>query len=151
MNTAPRPTAEAEREAHEALQAYTLAHGDPAFLHQHVVDAWAAQHARVDGKAIGIAFALIGLHLHLERGYDGRGVQRAHARMAGRQRDWPRFTLPAERGAMTVCDVMRAAPGGERDRAIEAWCASVWEAYASCHAAARALAREARAESAPGA
>ncbi len=30
---------------------------------------------------------------------------------------------------MTATDVMRAPPGPERDRAIDAWCASVWSAY----------------------
>ena len=31
---------------------------------------------------------------------------------------------------MTALDVMAAAAGPERDEAIHAWCASVWEAYA---------------------
>ena len=30
---------------------------------------------------------------------------------------------------MTAADVMQAPPGPERDRAIDAWCASVWTAF----------------------
>ena len=55
-----------DRAAYDELASYTLAHGDPAFIHQHVVDAFAAQHATDDSKPIGVAFALIGLYLHVE-------------------------------------------------------------------------------------
>ena len=58
-----------EQDAYDRLQCYTLAHGDPAFLHQHIVDAWAAQHADDRTKPIGLTFALVGLYLHLEKGY----------------------------------------------------------------------------------
>jgi hypothetical protein len=34
-----------EQDAYNELSAYTLAHRDPAFIHQHVVDAFAAQRA----------------------------------------------------------------------------------------------------------
>ena len=47
--------------ARDELSAYTLTHGDPDFIHQHVVDAFAAQHAAAKSSAIGVAFALIGL------------------------------------------------------------------------------------------
>ena len=61
-------------------------------------------------------------------GSTGRWVQRVHMQMAQRKRTWPSWTLPRERGACTAVDVMRAAPGPERDRAIDAWCVSVWTA-----------------------
>jgi len=35
----------AEQAARDELSAYTLTHGDADFIHQHVVDAFAAQHA----------------------------------------------------------------------------------------------------------
>ena len=54
---------EAERSAWDELQCYTLAHGDPRFLHQYVVDAWMAQHAHERTKPIGLAFALGGIQL----------------------------------------------------------------------------------------
>ena len=61
----------ADRAAYDELASYTLIHGDPAFIHQHVVDAFGAQHATDHSKPIGVAFALIGLYLHVERGRSG--------------------------------------------------------------------------------
>jgi hypothetical protein len=119
-----------DQDAYHEVCAYTLTHGDPAFIHQHVVDAWAAQAARPDGKPISLAFALAGLYLHLERQFTGRQVQQAHMQMARRKTAWPTFDLPDERGGVTARDVIAVAAGAERDQAIERWCASVWEAYA---------------------
>ena len=134
-----RPLDPAEQAAHDELSAYTLTHGDASFIHQHVVDAFAAQHATPHSKAIGVAFALIGLHLHLERGYTGREVQRAHMRLARKRKQWPFFDPPTERGALTVVDVMRAPPGRERDQAIEDWCVAVWKAWRASHERVAAL------------
>ena len=55
-----------EHQAYDRLCAYTLNRGDAAFIHQHVVDAFAAQHAGGHTKAITITFALVGLYLHVE-------------------------------------------------------------------------------------
>ena len=49
------------------LSYYTLAHPDPAFIHQHIVDAFIAQTADENSKPIAVAFALIGLHLYLDK------------------------------------------------------------------------------------
>ena len=117
--------------AYNELCAYTLTHGDPAFIHQHVVDAWAAQTARRDSKPISVAFALAGLYLHLDKGFSGRQVQRAHMQLARRKSVWPVFALPEDRGAVTARDVMTREPGAERDQAIEEWCRAVWQAYAT--------------------
>lgn len=119
-----------EHDAYNELCAYTLTHGDPAFIHQHVLDAFAAQNATEASKPIAITFALIGLYLLVEKGFSGRQVQRVHTLLARRKRDWPRFTLPADRRDMTVLDVMKLAEGPERDRAIHHWCATVWAAFA---------------------
>ena len=132
----------ADDDAYNELAAYTLTHGDPAFIHQHVVDAFAAQHATEDSKPIGVAFALIGLYLHVERGCSGREVQQAHVRLGRRRRTWPIFDPPPTRGEMTIADVLDAAPGGKRDRAIDDWCASVWEAWSGSHARVIALVDE---------
>jgi hypothetical protein len=118
-----------ELDAYNELQAYTLGHGGSEFIHQHVVDAWMAQHAGTDTKPIGLTFALVGLYLHVERKLTGRQVQRAHMALAKHKRTWPSFVLPAGRGAMTAADVMAVPPGPERDRAIDAWCVSVWDAF----------------------
>ena len=118
-----------ERDAYHELCAYTLTRGDRKFIHQHVVDAFAAQHADEQTKPIGLAFALIGLYLHIEKGVSGREVQRVHMQLARRKRPWPAFALPRHRGAITAIDVMRAPAGPERDQAIDGWCAAVWEAF----------------------
>lgn len=115
------------------LASYTLAHPDPRFVHQHVVDAFAAQTAAVDSKPIKVAFALIGLYLYLEKGMTGKQVQRAHMQLAKGRKTWPAFALPEGRGAMTVRDVLAASPGEGRDETIRRWCESVWDAYASVH------------------
>ena len=129
----------AEQAARDELSAYTLMRGDADFIHQHVVDAFAAQHVTAQSKPIGVAFALIGLYLHLERGYSGRKVQDAHIRLARRRRQWPAFVPPANAGGLTVIDVMQAPPGDARDQAIDAWCISVWDAWHDTHAQVAAL------------
>lgn len=131
-----------EIEAYHALSAYTLTRGDAAFIHQHVVDAYAVQHATVQSKAIGVAFALVGLYLHLERHYTGREVQRAHMALARDRRQWPAFALPSDRGGMTAIDVMTVPEGAERDAAIHAWCASIWNACSGCREQVIGLLRE---------
>ena len=118
-----------DRDLHDEHCACTLAHGHPSFIHQHVVDAFAAQCA--DETTKPIAFALVGLYLHVERGSTGRDVQRVHMKLAraNARRQWPEFNQPESRGAVTVADVMSAPPGPERDQAIDGWCASVWDAW----------------------
>ena len=69
-----------EQDAYNQLRCYTLAHGDPASVHQHVVDAFAAQTTDDHNKPITLGFALIGLFLHVERQFSGRKVQQAHMR-----------------------------------------------------------------------
>ena len=128
-----------EKDAYNALQGYTLGLGDERFIHQHVVDAWMAQHADEWTKPIGLTFALIGLYLHVQRGLSGRQVQRAHMFLGRRKRTWPSFPLPEERGSLTATDVIAAEPGPERNRAIHAWCVSVWESYRESHQAVAEL------------
>jgi hypothetical protein len=115
------------------LTYYTLAHPDPAFIHQHIVDAFIAQTADKDSKPTGVAFALIGLCLYLEKNYTGKQVQLAHMALARRKRDWPKFDLPESRGEITVADVLTEPAGPGRDAKIREWCDSVWQAYAESH------------------
>ena len=114
--------------AYHALCAYTLGLGDSRFIHQHVVDAYMAQHADAQTKPIGITFSLLGLYLAVERGVSGKDVQRVHMQLGKQKHEWPAFELPMKRGAMTAADVMAAPEGPERDAAILAWAASVWAA-----------------------
>jgi hypothetical protein len=105
----------AQAASYHELCAYTLTHGDPGFIHQHVVDAFAAQNADANTKPIKLAFALIGLYLLLERNSTGRQVQRVHRLLANRRKQWPRFDLPADRGMIWPSDVLAAPPGRARD------------------------------------
>ncbi len=65
---------QSEQEAYNELSYYTLSHWDPSFIHQYIVDAYAAQHADEKSKSIKVAFALIGLYLHNEKHYSGKEV-----------------------------------------------------------------------------
>lgn len=107
-----------------------------------MLDAWVAQHADAATKPIALTFALAGLYLHVECGFTGRQVQRAHMVMGQRKRLWPAFVLPADRGAVGVIQVLGAAPGRDRDAAIAAWCESVWKAFRENRAALAALLEE---------
>ena len=126
----PRTIAE---QRYDELAIYTLSLGDPEFIHQYAVDAFAAQTATEQTKPVTITFALIGLYLHLEKGYTGRAVHLAHMELAKRGKDWPRFSLPQTRGTVTVIEVLHAAPGAQRNDMITIWSASVWDAYDAVH------------------
>ncbi len=119
----------ADQDLYHELSYYTLAHPDPSFIHQHIVDAYAAQHADETTKPIAVVFGLIGLYLHVEKDFTGRQVQKVHMRLAKIRRQWVRPRSPKERGAITVRNVLAAAPGPSRDALIHSWCASVWEAW----------------------
>jgi Family of unknown function (DUF5946) len=118
-----------DSDLYHELCAYTLTHTGASFIHQHVVDAFTAQHADERTKPIGLTFALVGLYLHVEKDFSGRQVQRAHMDLARHKRTWPTFVLPQNRGSISVADVMSAPAGPERDAAIHAWSAAVWSAF----------------------
>jgi len=118
-----------EQELYNELACYTLSLADPEFIHQHIVDAYGAQRADEKTKPIGIAFALAGLYLYLEKNYTGRQVQLAHIQMAKRRKKWPRLELPQYRGDITVADVLSTDIGKARREMIRKWCVCVWDAY----------------------
>jgi len=115
------------------LSYYALAHGDPTFIHQHLVDAYGAQHVRQSKSTIGAAFALAGLYLAVERGFSGRQVQKMHMVMARKSKAWPRFAPPEDVGPLTVADVLAVEPGPRRDEKLMEWCAGVWGAWSLQH------------------
>jgi hypothetical protein len=96
----------AEQNAYDELCCYTLAHRDSSFIHQHVVDAFIAQHADEQTRPISLTFALVGLYLHVAKQLSGRQVQRTHMNLARQKRSWPAFQLPSARGSMTAADVI---------------------------------------------
>jgi len=118
-----------EQEAYDELCGYTLTRGDPTFIHQHVVDAFAVQYSDEKTKPIKLTFGLIGLYLHLEKQFTGRQVQIAHMRLGRKKHVWPEFDVPTDRGSMAPSDVIAAPAGPERDKAIDAWCVSVWKPW----------------------
>ena len=122
-----------EEELWHELTACTLSLGDAGFIHQHVVNAWTAQNATEDSKPIAVVFALVGLYLHLERGFNGREVQQAHMKLATPRRTWSMPELPEHRGAVRVGDVLAAVPGTEFEVMVDVWCMSVWQRYESVH------------------
>jgi len=124
---------------HGELTAYTVTRGDIAFIHQHLVDAYGAQHVGENARPIGVAFALIGLYLACEKGYTGRQVQHMHMLLANRSKTWPRFTPPLHPGALTVADVMQAPSGEQRDNVLYQWAQSVWDAWSHEHERVRSL------------
>jgi len=130
---------ESDQECYHALAFYSLSHAGASFIHQHVVDAYTAQHVSEETKPIAAAFALIGLYLHVECGYSGREVQRAHRQLAGKRKSWPKFDAPQRPGDVSVSDVVSAPPGTLRDQAIEEWCAAVWTAWHGSRDLVRAL------------
>ncbi|EKU97664.1 hypothetical protein Lepto7375DRAFT_6896 [Leptolyngbya sp. PCC 7375] len=118
-------------DAYHEMCCYTLAHSDPSFIHQHVVDAFGAQNAPEHDRSIGFTFALIGLYLYVEKGFTGKQVQQAHAQLARNKIQWPDFQMPKDRGEINVIDVLMAAAGAERDQMIHNWCVAVWKAFSS--------------------
>jgi hypothetical protein len=123
------PAVTSEQQAYHELCYYTLAHGDPSFIHQHVVDAFAAQSANECDKPIKLTFALVGLYFHVEKNYSGKQVQRMHMQLGRQKRPWPVFALPAHRGSINATHVLAVPAGADRDRMIHQWCACIWEAF----------------------
>jgi hypothetical protein len=80
-----------------------------------------------------VVFVLIGLYLHVEKNFAGRQVQRFHMKLAKIRRPWVKPPLPEEWGAITVRHVVAATGGPSRDKMIDTWCASVWEAWKESH------------------
>ena len=61
MSSDPSPSGQnlSDQDLYNELAFYTLELRDPDFIHQHIVDAWAVQHAETDTKPIAIVFGLI--------------------------------------------------------------------------------------------
>ncbi len=118
-----------DQELFDELSFYTLAHGDPAFIHENSADAFRAQHVDESTKPMAVVFAVMGLYLYLEKNFTGRQVQLAHMRMARGRKPWPRLPRPTRQASLTVADVVAAEPGPARDAMIRQWCAAVWEIW----------------------
>ncbi|MEP7167260.1 MAG: DUF5946 family protein [Candidatus Woesebacteria bacterium] len=114
------------------LSAYTLSLHDDFFIHQVVVDAYAASHNESFHKPIRTAFALMGQYLLLERNYSGKEVQQAHMKLAKQTKDWPRFVTPSGRILFSVADVL-LVPDEQKAEKIMEWAQSVWQFWKPEH------------------
>jgi hypothetical protein len=92
-----------EEQYHE-LAFYTLSHKGSQFIHQHVVDAFAAQTADAHTKPITLVYALAGLYLLNEKDYTGKEVQQAHVLMSKGSKVFPSLTyqLKGERSPLLM-------------------------------------------------
>ena len=117
-------------EAYQKLCEYTLSKQDAEFIHQLFIDAHTAQTASKADKPIGLVFALVGLCLHIEFGFDGRQVQKAHMLLARRKHDLPKITIPDDRGETYATRILAIGAGTERDAAIHQWTKDVWAMFA---------------------
>jgi hypothetical protein len=124
---------------YDELSLYTIARGREEFIHQHAVDAYAAQHVTESTKPIALAAALIGLYLFAEKNYSGLRVQQVHMQLGNRMKQWPLFPAPKRRAELTVADVLRTPEGEERDEMIRRWAREVWELWSERHAEVEAL------------
>ena len=111
------------------LSYYTLSLQDSYFIHQLIVDTYAAQHFGKSTKSMQITFALIGLYLVFEHYYSGKQVQNVHILLGKRNKEWPRiFIEPEEKAKITVLDVVRT-PDEEKNGKITEWAKAVWETW----------------------
>lgn len=124
------------------LSEFTLSLADSEFIHQHVVDAYGAQHVGLYTKKVVPAMTLVGLYLQLTYGYSGKQVQRAHMVIADQTRDWPEFEQPKQLATMTVLDVLKKTRVGEKKAAIHTWCEAVWQSWFSEHKKVEAFAKK---------
>lgn len=116
------------RKLYYDLSYYTLSLQDPGFIHQLIVDAYAAQHVGARTKPITITFALAGLYLVNEKGFDGRRVQLIHIAMAKKNKSWPDFHPPESKEWLMAKEVMEV-PDNLKQEMIRKWSASVWEIW----------------------
>jgi hypothetical protein len=123
----PSGPAPSDQDLYNELALYTLGLRDREFIHQHIVDAFAVQHAGPGSKPVAIVFGLIGLYLHLEKNFTGRQVQLAHMQLGRFRRTWVAPPIPEQHAAIGVADVLAAPSGPERHAMIDRWCQAVWQ------------------------
>lgn len=131
-----------DQDLYDQFALYTLELRDPEFVHQHIVDAYAVQHAGPGSRPIAIVFGLIGIYLYVEKNFTGRQIQRAHMRLARHRRTWMAPAIPPDQRAnIGVADVLAAPPGPLRHGMIRRWCESVWQDWRESRSQITALAQ----------
>ncbi|MCL5947252.1 MAG: DUF5946 family protein [Chloroflexi bacterium] len=130
-----RASSECYRKFRE-LTFYTLSKQDTDFLHQHAIEAYAAQHYGREMKSITITFALIGLYFAVDHHYSGRQVQRVHMLLGRQKHQWEAHNLPlypSSSYSLTAGDVLQEQPGEHRDAVLRAWMGAVWQCWKDQH------------------
>jgi hypothetical protein len=108
-------------------------------FHQLTVDTYGAQHGGASTPPIATAFGLIGLQLALVDGWTGVQVRDAHRYLAGRFRDWPALSRPAQPGEMTVYGLAAAGSPEAHAEVVQDWAAAVWSGWSAMHGSVAAL------------
>ena len=117
---------------------------DPSFIHQIALDCYGAQHVCGPAKPITTAYSLIGLCLHIEHGFTGRQVQRAHTILARKPATWPELPAPTHRYPITVASVVACEHAAVRTERLEDWARSTWDAWRNEHMWVRSIIRNHR-------
>jgi hypothetical protein len=116
-------------------------YSDPACaaVHRLTVDAYAVQHpGRPSPQSVrSLGLHLVRLCLLLEQGLPEERANAAMVAAAGRKHIFTWLEPPASRGALTVADVVNRPTAEEHRRAVRAWAASAWQAWAAHHEAVR--------------
>lgn len=116
-------------ELYQELILYTLSLGDNDFIHQHVIDAYTAQHSSPELKGIQISFALIGIYLYLEQHYSGRAVQHAHRQLAEKRKKWPILIHSQPVTEITVQSILLQINKDAFTTSVHDWSETVWQAW----------------------
>lgn len=118
-------------------------YSNPSYMrsHRQTVDAYAVQHpGRPSPQSVqSVAVHLIALHLALELHKPSAQIV-TNIKSAADTGTFSWLDPPMTRGAMTVCDVVRATNAEEHAALVGSWALSVWEAWSSHHAQVRAWA-----------
>lgn len=114
------------------LSALTLSWPSPDFIHQTAVDAYAAQHSRENDTRM-MVFALLGLHLVLQKGCTGAQVQRVHQVLAQLDHPLPMIHPVDTIGTGSAGAALSSVAEVGVPSAVTRWAERVWTAYSPVH------------------
>jgi hypothetical protein len=108
-----------------------------------VVDTYALQHpVRYCRSAISLAAHLTGVCVALEHRAREAMLNDAVQRWLSRRPELDKPPLPAERGTLTIADVIAATNAVDHRAIVERWARGTWAAYADLQPLARAWVRQ---------
>lgn len=132
--------------AYASLLAREYENPEYARLHRLTVDAYAVQHPGVDGPQ---ARNSVGIHLSrlcliMERGWSMERANDVMLAIVAMKRHYAWLLPPADRGAVTVKDVLAARNASEHLQSVERWARSTWQSWAEHHATVQGWVEELR-------